>query len=71
MRSISASKREYQQRKPTVWPVLRHRTLHKNSRRIKVVMQCTAFLLVRTPRCVQPVCHRLDGILERLPIPAA
>ncbi len=36
MRSISASKREHQQRKRTVWPVLRHRTLHKNSRRIKV-----------------------------------
>jgi hypothetical protein len=34
MWSISASKREYQQRKSTVWPVLRYRTLHKNSRRI-------------------------------------
>lgn len=44
MRSISASKQAYQQRKPTVWLVLRHRTRHNNIHRIKVKMQCTAFL---------------------------
>ncbi len=43
MWSATTSKRENQQRKPTISSTFRHLTLRKNTRRIKPQMQCTAF----------------------------